>query len=186
MQVNYGNSLWHGCSQMRIRVGFARTTLTLATLLSSLATESRAQEVKFRITAGWTVHETSPRTTSRQANFVYLVSLRGRTVRELLEREVGESGSTTFEQEGKLGVSGDEISPTQWKVINSSTLVRLQAWKSHTFAIWLRTQGPTSCTASLEWRLKPGFTAYESWAPRRRTMIHSTEPSWPTAKCEVL
>jgi hypothetical protein len=148
-----------------------------------------ANEAKFRITATWIINYVEPKARSVLTRRSYTVTLkRDGTVTERLERTTGNgwAGSTLLELDKELGEVGGKRRSTTWKVVNETTLVRLVARESHTFAIWLRTQGTDSCTATLEWRLKPGFTLFEAPTKPNRPQIRFAEPSWPNARCDVL
>jgi len=148
-----------------------------------------AKDAKFRITATWIFNYVEPRQRSVITNNTYLVTLKSNgSVEDRFEARTGNNspGATLLQTETELGVGNGVQGRRAWKVINETTLVRLIARKSHTFAIWLRTQGETSCTATLEWRLKPGFALFE--APERpgRPQVRFTQPSSAYAYCEVL
>lgn len=150
------------------------------------ARPARAQEVRFRLSLAWTVPEIEPRERIRPASRTITVILgKGGAVKEEVSRNRGGRQRAGRVHEGALG---DELdgSPARWKVLNETTLLRLKAERTHTFAIWLRTDGARSCSVTLEWRLKPGFTAYEAWARRRDIAIRYNQPTVQQATCEVL
>jgi hypothetical protein len=141
-----------------------------------------AQEARFRLSLAWTVTEIEPAQRTRLASRTLTVALgKGGAVREHVNRNRGGRGRV---REGALG--DDLDARARWKVLNETTLLRLVAERSHTFAIWLRTDGARSCWATLEWRLKPGFAAYEGWARRRDVPIRYRQPTVQQATCEVL
>jgi len=145
-----------------------------------------AQEARFLLSLAWTVPEIEPRERTKPASRTITVILgKGGTVREVVSRNRGGRQRAGRLHEGALG---DELdgSPARWKVLNETTLLRLKAERSHTFAIWLRTDGARSCSVTLEWRLKPGFTVYEGWARRRDLAVRYSQPTVQQATCEVL
>ena len=145
-----------------------------------------AQEARFQLSLAWTVPETAPQQRIKASSRTIMVTLgKGGTVREVVSRNRGGRKRAGRLHEGALG---DELdgSPARWKVLNESTLLRLKAERSHTFAIWLRTDGARSCSVTLEWRLKPGFTTYEGWARRRDLAVRYNQPTVQQATCEVL
>ena len=148
-----------------------------------------ASEAKFRITATWIFNYVEPKPRSVLAQSSYLVTLkRDGTVTERTETTIGNGWPGASLVETEAGLGGDRSGPRRkvWKVVNETTLVRLLARDSHTFAIWLRTQGQDSCTATLEWRLKPGFTLYDSPKRPGKPQARFTEPSAVNARCDVL
>ncbi len=170
---------------MRLASSLLPTFLLLALTFPTAANA----EAKFRLTVFWIDNEIEPEERVRNMHFTYLITLgNDRKVREFVEmhRQMRRAGPSPQSREAPLGEVAAGRALNQWKVVNESTLVRLTGWPSHTFAIWLRMQGDKSCTASLEWRLKPGFTVYESWGSGRSRYRKFTEPTWPSAKCEVL
>lgn len=172
-----------------MRWHLAPAAFSCLALPGSLPQTASANEAKFRITATWIVNYVEPKARTVLTRRTYTVTLkRDGTVSERLERTVGNgwAGSTLFEMDKGLGEAGDTRRRTIWKVVNDTTLVRLVARESHTFAIWLRTQSKDSCTATLEWRLKPGFTLYEAPKKKNKPQVRFTDPSWPNARCDVL
>lgn len=168
---------------------FRPIMLACPVLLGLVPQATSAQEARFRIDARWITNEIEPLQTSRNVQMSILVTLKnGKTVHEDTELRAGNRRmrSSRRSRETDFGEDGGKRAAITWKVVNETTLVRLTGWPSHTFAIWVRTNGSTSCTATLEWRLKPGFRAYEGWARHRRTPIRFTEPSSPSADCTVL
>ena len=161
--------------------------IAAATLLCPQAiSPALAQEVRFQLSLAWTVPEIEPRERIRPASRTITVILgKGGAVKEEVSRNRGGRQRAGRVHEGALG---DELdgSPARWKVLNETTLLRLKAERTHTFAIWLRTDGARSCSVTLEWRLKPGFTAYEAWARRRDIAIRYNQPTVQQATCEVL
>jgi hypothetical protein len=146
------------------------------------ATDTLAQEARFQLLLAWTVPEIAPEERSRLASRTLTVILgKGGTVREEINRNHGGRGRV---REGALGDGLD--ARAHWKVLNENTLLRLVAERSHTFAIRLQTDGARSCSVTLEWRLKPGFTAYEGWARRRDVPIRYRQPTVQQAACTVL
>lgn len=148
-----------------------------------------AKEASFRITVTWITNYVEPRTRSVLSRRSYTVTLRDNgKVEERLEAWVGNgwAGSTVTQTENDLGEGDGTSRRKAWKVVNETTLLRLVARPSHTYAIWLRTQGDQSCTATLEWRLKPGHTLYEGPKKPGKPPVRFTEPSWPNARCDVL
>ncbi|WP_332682898.1 hypothetical protein [Bosea sp. (in: a-proteobacteria)] len=166
------------------------SSLLPASLLLALSFPAAAHaEAKFRLAVFWIDTEIEPEERVRNLHFTYLVTLGAdKKVREVIERHpaIRRAGPSSQSREAQLGEVDGGRALNQWKVVNENTLVRLTGCPSHTFAIWLRTQGDRSCTASLEWRLKPGFTVYESWGSGRSRYRKFAEPTWPSAKCEVL
>lgn len=145
-----------------------------------------AQEARFHLSLAWTVPEIEPQERTRPASRTITVILgKGGAVREEVSRNRGRRQRAGRVHEGSLG---DELdgSPARWKVLNETTLLRLKAERSHTFAIWLRTDGTRSCSVTLEWRLKPGFSAYEGWARRRGIAVRYNQPTVQRSSCEVL
>ena len=170
-----------------IAISAAAAGLSALLILAPQATS--AQEARFRIDARWISNEIEPLQASRNVQMSLMVTLKnGKTVREDSEHRAGNrrARASHSSRETDFGEEGGRRAPIVWKVVNEHTLVRLAGWPSHTFAIWVRTNGSASCTATLEWRLKPGFQAYEGWARRRHTPIRFTEPSSPSADCTVL
>ena len=166
-----------------------RMVLASPVLLGLLPQIASAQEARFRIDARWVTNEIEPRQASRNVQMSLTVTLKnGKTVREDSEHRAGNgrARASHSSRETDFGEEGGRRAPIVWKVVNENTLVRLAGWPSHTFAIWVRTNGSTSCSATLEWRLKPGFQVYEGWARRRHTPIRFAEPSSPSADCTVL
>ncbi|PTM42355.1 hypothetical protein [Bosea sp. 124] len=153
------------------------------------APAAMAQDVQFRLSVAWTVEVIEPEPRSRLAGGTFLLTLgKGGKVTELFtdnQRRRGRGRSARL-KEGELGEDIDGRFVSQWKVVNERTLVRLVARPSHTFAIWLKTDGARSCTVSLEWRLKPGFTSYEGWSRRREIRTKFLQPTVQHARCEVL
>lgn len=164
-------------------------------MLGLLPQTASAQEVRFRINASWVVNEFEPSLHVLNMQMSLALTLKnGKTVQEDVQYTVQEDKKyrngnrpaylSHQSKETDFGKARGERVPVVWKVVNERTLARLVAWPSHTFAIWIRTNSDMSCTATLEWRLKPGFQAYEG---RRRNMpIRYSEPSSPSAQCEVL
>lgn len=157
--------------------------IAIASLLGLQAiSPATAQEARFQLSLAWTVTEIEPEQRTRLASRTLTVILgKGGAVREDVNRNRGGRGRV---REGALG--DDLDARARWKVLNETTLLRLVAERSHTFAIWLRTDGVRSCSVTLEWRLKPGFTAYEGWARRRDIPIRYSRPTIQQATCEVL
>lgn len=172
------------------RVALRFSCLFVASLLQPMtAQQAQAQDARFRVTLSWTQHEIAPTRRSRPTSSTYLITLHGgKTVKEEFTRQYGpRSGQVrTSSRSSELGEDMNRRFPAQWTVINDRTLLRVTARPSHTFAIWLRTRGDRSCTASVEWRLKPGFSSYETWAPARRVKMIHAEPTDQRATCEVL
>lgn len=167
------------------RVFIAAGLLTLVGLSPQTAF---AKEAKFRITATWIFNYVEPKPRSALAQSSHLVTLKSDgTVTERTETRIGNGwpGANLIETDAELGGSRNPRRKV-WKVVNETTLVRLLARDSHTFAIWLRTQGQDSCTATLEWRLKPGFTLYDSPKRPGKPQARFTEPSAVNARCDVL
>lgn len=166
-----------------------RLVLAALACLGLLPQAASAEEAKFRITATWIINYVEPKPRSVLTRRSYFVTLKGDgTVQERLESVTGNksSGRRSRELDKGLGEVGGERRFTTWKVVNETTLVRLVARESHTFAIWVRTQGKDACTATLEWRLKPGFTLYDVLKKKGKPQARFTEPSWPNARCDVL
>lgn len=160
--------------------------LALFLLWSQVAS---ADEATLRITATWIINYVEPKPRSVLTRRSYFVTLKSDgTVKERLESVTGNksSGRRSRELDKGLGEVGGERRFTTWKVVNETTLVRLVARESHTFVIWVKTQGKDACTATLEWRLKPGFTLYDVLKKRGKPQARFTEPSWPNARCDVL
>ncbi|MCP4558981.1 hypothetical protein [Bosea sp. (in: a-proteobacteria)] len=166
--------------------------LAVAGLLAAmvhLPQAASAEEAKFRITTSWIVNYVEPKPRSVMQQNSYFVSLKSDgTVTERTETRIGNGwpGANLLETDTELGGGDRGQRRKVWRVVNETTLVRLLARESHTFAIWLRTQGKDSCTATLEWRLKPGFTLFESPKKPGKPVVRFAEPSWPTARCDVL
>lgn len=158
-------------------------------VLACLPQASSAEEAKFRITTSWIVNYVEPKPRSVMQQNSYFVSLKSDgTVTERTETRIGNGwpGANLVETDTELGGSDSRPRRKVWRVVSETTLVRLLARESHTFAIWLRTQGKDSCTATLEWRLKPGFTLFEAPKKPGKPVVRFAEPSWPTARCDVL
>lgn len=163
----------------------ALAALTCLTLLGA-ARPAFAQEARFQLSFAWTVPEIAPEARTKASSRTITVILgKGGAVREEVSRNRGRRQRAGRVHEGSLG---DELdgSPARWKVLNETTLLRLKAERSHTFAIWLRTDGARSCSVTLEWRLKPGFSAYEGWARRRDMAVRYNQPTVQQAACTVL
>lgn len=165
------------------------TIVTVGLMMAPFLSEARAQEVKFRVTVSWVQHEIEPQKRSRATSSTYVITLRnGKSVTEELVRRYGQRAGQVRRGSRQIDL-GEETTgrfPTQWKVINEHTLLRVSGRPSHTFAIWIRTDGDRSCTASAEWRLKPGFTVYETWAPKRAVKMIFAEPTERQTSCEVM
>ncbi|MCP4558983.1 MAG: hypothetical protein GY873_36360 [Bosea sp.] len=168
----------------------ALRTMPLALVLLGGPTQSAlAGEVRFRIDGHWISNQIEPQQASSAVLMrIWLTLKDGKALHERVERR---QGTRTMDlalalRETEFGKENGRRGPVVWKVVNDTTLVRLNGWPSHTFAIWVRTNGGTSCTATLEWRLKPGFTAYEGWDRRLKAPIRYSEPSAPGATCVVL
>lgn len=168
----------------------ALRTMPLALVLLGLVPQATsAKEATFRVTATWIANLVEPRQRSVLNRYSYTVTLRDNgSVEERVESTIGNgwAGSSISQTEADLGAGHGKSGRKTWKVVNETTLVRLVARESHTFVVWLRTQGKDSCTATLEWRLKPGFTLYESPKRKGKPLVRFTEPSWPNARCDVL
>lgn len=164
--------------------------LLTAACTAPLATSAaQAQEVRFRATISWIQHEIEPTKRSRPTSSTYLVTLRGgRSVSEEFTRQYGQRAGQVrhASRATKLGEDMKGRFATQWTVINEHTLLRVTARPTHTYAIWLRTDDGRSCTVSAEWRLKPGFSLYETWAPKRGTKMLFSQPTDLETSCEVL
>lgn len=157
--------------------------LAVAACLSLLPQAvSAAGDVTFRIRAAWAFNYIEPQRRSYQTLTTFFVTLKANG--SITERV--ESGSAVNEADATLGEARGGRGSVTWKVVNETTLVRLRAYTSHTFAIWVRTQGKDSCTATLEWRLKPGFTNYEARIKSGKVIAKLSEPMWPSARCDVL
>lgn len=173
----------------RRRSGWLTATLLAAALLLLLPFASAANaEARFRLSLAWVTPVIEPRLGDRlvQASFTVTLADKGK-VTETLTRTSGRRRQSSFrEREADLGDELGGRSSAQWRVLNESTLVRVAARPSHTFAIWLRTDGSRSCTVSLEWRLKPGFTAFEGRSRRDGEPRRYTQPRVQEATCEVL
>ncbi|WP_332696079.1 hypothetical protein [Bosea sp. (in: a-proteobacteria)] len=164
--------------------------LQLAVLLTfGCVPEALAQEARFRLDLAWVTHEIEPVERARPVHSTFLVTLSDKgKVSETFIRSGGGRRRNPMTREREAGL-GDELGgrfAAQWRVVNQNTLVRVAARPSHTFAIWLRTDGSKSCTISVEWRLKPGFTVYEGWSRRRRVETRFSHPTLQQATCEVL
>ncbi|MFC5395973.1 hypothetical protein [Bosea vestrisii] len=174
-----------------MRLMVTRSALLFAVVsafLPQAITPAAAQEARFRVTVSWMQHEIEPRQQSRPTSSTYLVTLRGNTVHEEFVHRAGRRarGIRQASRETALGEDMNGRFTTKWTVISQNTLLRVAARPSHTFAIWLRTDGTRSCTALAEWRLKPGHSVYETWAPKRRVKMLFSEPTEQSAECEVL
>lgn len=160
-----------------------------ALLLSGLFVSAAHAEARFRLSLAWVTPIVEPRPHDRlvQTSFIVTLADKGK-VTEAVTRTTGRRRQSVSMQEREADL-GDELggrSGAQWRVLNESTLVRVAARPSHTFAIWLRTDGSRSCTVSLEWRLKPGFTYFEGRSRRGREPRFFTQPRVEAATCEVL
>ncbi|MFA6965044.1 hypothetical protein [Bosea sp. (in: a-proteobacteria)] len=164
--------------------------IVLACPLASVghAPAALAQDAQFRLSLAWTIQEIEPEQRSRLAGGTFLVTLGkgGKVTEQFTGNRGGRRGRQARFREGELGEDLDGRFVSQWKVVNESTLVRLSARRSHTFAIWLKTDGSRSCTVLLEWRLKPGFTQYEGWAQRRGIWMSFVQPTVQQASCDVM
>lgn len=167
----------------------ARLCLSLAATLLLAPQIAAAKEAKFRITATWIVNYVEPQARSVMTRRSFTVTLKSdRSIEERVESQTGKRyrNPKLTQTDMQLGDGEDGPQSKAWKVVNETTLVRLVARNSHTFAIWLRTQGDHSCTTTLEWRLKPGFTVFEGRKRKGKPLVRFTEPSWPNARCDVL
>ncbi len=167
---------------------FACLLIVGALFLPVLFSSTAHAEVRFRLSLAWVTPVIEPRPGDRlvQASFMVTLADKGK-VTETVSRTSGRRRQSSFqEREADLGDELGGRSGAQWRVLNESTLVRVAARPSHTFAIWLRTDGSRSCTVSLEWRLKPGFTAFEGRSRRDREPRIYTQPRVQEATCEVL
>lgn len=146
-----------------------------------------AQDAQFRLSLAWTVEEIEPDVRSRLQGGTFLVTLgKGGKVTEQFTRSHGRRAKRSRFREGELGDDMDGRFVARWKVVNQNTLVRLLAMPSHTFAIWVKTDGGHACTVSLEWRLKPGQASYDGWLQRGDRMIRFKDPTVQQAQCEAL
>ena len=160
----------------------ALPALACLALLGLGAQEAAAGDVTFRIRTAWAFNYIEPPRKSYQTLTTFFVTLKADgSITERLE-----AGSSVGEADTMLGEARGGRGSITWKVVNETTLVRLLARDSHTFAIWVRTQGKDSCTATLEWRLKPGFTSYEIRNRSGKVTARFSDPGWPTARCDVL
>lgn len=146
-----------------------------------------AQDARFHLALAWTIPEIEPQERAVRTNRTIMVVLsKGGIVTEEVTRHGGRSAGRgrIRTQEGSLGSEVD--GRALWKVLNENTLLRLVAERSHTFAIRLRTDGARSCSVTLEWRLKPGFTAYEDWTRGLDTPVRYRQPIVRQSTCTVL
>lgn len=171
----------------------ALAAVACLTLLGA-AGPALAQEARFQLSLAWTVPEIEPEERTRLSSRTLTVVLgKGGAVKEEVTRHGGGRGGRggrgwrgerSRVHEGALG---DELGGrVRWRVLNENTLVRLVNERSHTFAIRLQTDGARSCSVTLEWRLKPGFTAYDGWARRRDIPIRYGQPTVQQSTCTVL
>lgn len=170
---------------MRLAGSVLPTSLLLALAFPAAANA----EARFRLSLSWVTHEIEPveRARSVQSTFLVTLSDKGK-VTEAFTRTGGGRRRNTMTREREAGL-GDELGgrfAAQWKVVNQNTLVRVAARPSHTFAIWLRTDGRNACSISVEWRLKPGFSVYEGWSRGRQVETRFSHPTLQHASCEVL
>lgn len=153
-------------------------------------TTNAASAAEFRIWLDWTIRETSPHPTTHYAGLEISVVLSdGNRFRERMTRKMpgGRSREFTTNSADALGNEFSARSTKQaWRVVDERTLVRLAALRTHTWAMWLTTDGGRSCSVRVEWRLKPGEEAFEAWAPQRRIRFRFVEPQVRNATCEVI
>lgn len=153
------------------------------------APSASAQDARFRITFSFMQHELQPKQRSRPVSSTYIVTLRdGKRVEERIVTQYGRRNPYTMQGSREVDIGDDlgQRTEARWKVVNGTTLVRLSARPSHTFAVWLRTDGARSCSAEIEWRLKPGHTVYETWGAGRKVRLLMSEPTQIQTACEVL
>jgi len=171
-----------------LKVPLAIRAATVIGLLNC-PSEGWANEARFRVTLSWVTNfvEPKPRSVRVQQSFIVTLHPNGR-IEERSERRVGNGwpDARLTKREASLGEIGGKRAPVLWKVVDDKTLVRLLGRASHTFAIWVTAQDKDSCTARMEWRLKTGFSLYENRNGNDRVTGRFSEPSWPTARCDVL
>ncbi|MCV9937211.1 hypothetical protein OIU35_12660 [Boseaceae bacterium BT-24-1] len=167
---------------------FCALIATAATALALAALPANAKEARFRVSTFWITNFIEPHPRSVKTATVYLVTLRpdGR-VEERFERTTGNkrANSRAGGQESSLGEIKGVRGETAWRVSDANTLMRLEGRASHTYVVRLRVDG-SRCTADVEWRLKPGYTVFEWRHPSGEIKERFTQPSNPTAQCDVL
>jgi hypothetical protein len=165
------NAILRGARARNAAVGL----LSLA-LLGTGATAASAAE----IIVSWTSvqHEIRPRqATWRVAVNVRLTLRGGNTISESTQSESGQrrTGSTREGQFRQAIAGGQNRVNVTWRVQDARTLVRTSDLPQHTLTVRVTTTADTSCTASVSYRLKPGFREY------RGTRISNGEPTFMSA-----
>ncbi|MBR3191902.1 hypothetical protein [Bosea sp. (in: a-proteobacteria)] len=152
--------------------------------LLGIACPARAQEARFQLYLSWTEPEIDGEP-NEIVRTIYLTLGKDGKVTEQVRRDgLGRRGPG-LSQQGILGEDIEGRVKGRWKVVNAGTLVRLTAERSHTFAIWLTTDGKGSCSVRLEWRLKPGFKTYERWDPREQDTVEFGQPVVNRTSCSA-
>lgn len=148
----------------------------------SLAMPVCAQEARFQLALAWTEPEIGDVPSRFRRTIDVTLGQQGKVTEQVRRGSPGR-GRQGHAQSGVLGEDIDGRHKGHWKVVNERTLVRLTAERSHTVAIWLTHDGAGSCSVRLEWRLKPGFTAYERWGVRREGTVRFGQPVVEHASC---
>lgn len=160
---------------------FALVAFACLALLGA-ARPALAQEARFQLYLSWTEPEIDDEPNEIVRTINLTLGKDGR-VTEQIRRDAPGRGPPRLSQQGALGGDVDGRVQGRWKVVNTATLVRLTAERSHTFAIWLTTDGKGSCSVRLEWRLKPGFKTYERWDLREQDTVKFGQPVVNHASC---
>ncbi|MCP4558979.1 MAG: hypothetical protein GY873_36340 [Bosea sp.] len=160
---------------------FALISFACLVLLGA-ACPALAQEARFQLYLSWTEPEIDDEPNEIVRTIHLTLGKDGRITEQIRRGAPGRGRPRQF-QEGALGEDVDGRLKGRWKVVNEGTLVRLTAERSHTFAIWLTTDGKGSCSVRLEWRLKPGFKTYERWNPREQDTVKFGQPVVDRASC---
>lgn len=143
-----------------------------------------AQAVDFQLYLSWT----EPRISDKPTDIVqtiYLTLNKDGSVKERVRQNGLRRRKYYQAQEGALGADLDGQRAARWKVVNEGTLVRLIAERTHTFAVWLTTDGKGSCAVKMEWRLKPGFKTYERWDLREQGTVMFGQPVPGYSSCRA-
>lgn len=143
-----------------------------------------AQEARFQLYLSWTEPEIDDEPNEIVRTIYLTLGKDGRIAEQIRRGGLGKRRPGQF-QEGVLGDDLNGQRAGRWKVVNAGTLVRLTAERSHTFAVWLTTDGKGSCSVRLEWRLKPGFKTYERWDPREQDTVRFGQPVVNRTSCSA-
>lgn len=143
-----------------------------------------AQEARFQLYLAWTEPEIDGEP-NEIVRTIYLTLGKDGKVAEQVRRDGLGRRRPGLSQQGVLGEDVEGRVKGRWKVVNAGTLVRLTAERTHTFAIWLTTDGKGSCSVRLEWRLKPGFKTYERWDPREQDTVEFGQPVVNRTSCSA-